>query len=163
QDAARGVGINTTLVKLAAFGLSAMIGGFAGVVFSAFQRFVSPESFTFWESLAIVLIIVIGGPWHPPRAPPRPPAPPGPSARHRRRAGPGGHSGAAAQLFRLPHAVLWRSPGADHPAAAQRPGAAALWPGLADEPAGLALMLRFENVGKRFGALVAIDDVSLAF
>jgi branched-chain amino acid transport system permease protein len=61
QDAARGVGINTTLVKLAAFGLSAMIGGFAGVVFSAFQRFVSPESFTFWESLAIVLIIVIGG------------------------------------------------------------------------------------------------------
>jgi len=61
QDAARGVGIDTTLVKLAAFGLSAMIGGFAGVVFSAFQRFVSPESFTFWESLAVVLIIVIGG------------------------------------------------------------------------------------------------------
>ena len=61
QDAARGVGIDTTAVKLAAFGLSAMIGGFAGVVFSAFQRFVSPESFTFWESLTVVLIIVIGG------------------------------------------------------------------------------------------------------
>jgi branched-chain amino acid transport system permease protein len=61
QDAARGVGINTTVVKLAAFGLSAMIGGFAGVVFCAFQRFVSPESFTFWESLTVVLIIVIGG------------------------------------------------------------------------------------------------------
>jgi branched-chain amino acid transport system permease protein len=61
QDAARGVGINTTVVKLAAFGLSAMIGGFAGVVFSAFQRFVSPESFTFWESLVVVLIIVVGG------------------------------------------------------------------------------------------------------
>src|SRR5262249_35081154 len=61
QDAARGVGINTTAVKLAAFGLSAMIGGFAGVVFSAYQRFVSPESFTFWESLTVVLIIVVGG------------------------------------------------------------------------------------------------------
>jgi branched-chain amino acid transport system permease protein len=61
QDAARGVGIDTTLVKLTAFGLSAMIGGFTGVVFCAFQRFVSPESFTFWESLLVVLIIVIGG------------------------------------------------------------------------------------------------------
>jgi branched-chain amino acid transport system permease protein len=61
QDAARGVGINTTLVKLTAFGLSAMIAGFCGVVFSAFQRFVSPESFTFWESLIVVLIIVVGG------------------------------------------------------------------------------------------------------
>jgi branched-chain amino acid transport system permease protein len=61
QDAARGIGVNTTVVKLAAFGLSAMIGGFAGVVFSAFQRFVSPESFTFWESLTVVLIIVVGG------------------------------------------------------------------------------------------------------
>jgi branched-chain amino acid transport system permease protein len=30
-------------------------------VFSAFQRFVSPESFTFWESLTVVLIIVVGG------------------------------------------------------------------------------------------------------
>jgi branched-chain amino acid transport system permease protein len=61
QDAARGIGVDTTVVKLAAFGLSAMIGGFAGVVFSAFQRFVSPESFTFWESLTVVLIIVVGG------------------------------------------------------------------------------------------------------
>jgi branched-chain amino acid transport system permease protein len=61
QDAARGVGINTTAIKLAAFGISATLAGFAGVVFCAFQRFVSPESFTFWESLLIVLIIVIGG------------------------------------------------------------------------------------------------------
>jgi branched-chain amino acid transport system permease protein len=61
QDAARGVGINTTLVKLVAFGLSATIAGFSGVVFAAFQRFVSPESFTFWESLVVVLIIVVGG------------------------------------------------------------------------------------------------------
>jgi branched-chain amino acid transport system permease protein len=61
QDAARGIGINTTLVKLLAFGLSATLGGFAGVVFAGFQRFVDPVSFSFWESLTIVLIIVVGG------------------------------------------------------------------------------------------------------
>lgn len=61
QDAARGCGINTTRVKLVAFGFSAFIGGAGGVVFAAMQRFVSPESFTFWESLVIVLVIVIGG------------------------------------------------------------------------------------------------------
>jgi branched-chain amino acid transport system permease protein len=61
QDAARGCGINTTRVKLAAFGFSAVIGGAAGVIFAAMQRFVSPESFAFWESLVIVLVIVVGG------------------------------------------------------------------------------------------------------
>ena len=61
QDAARGIGINTTLVKLLAFGLSATLGGFAGVIFAGFQRFVDPVSFSFWESLTIVLIIVVGG------------------------------------------------------------------------------------------------------
>ncbi|WP_248310270.1 branched-chain amino acid ABC transporter permease [Bosea sp. 117] len=61
QDAARGCGIDTTRVKLVAFGLSATIGGAGGVIFAAMQRFVSPESFTFWESLVIVLVIVVGG------------------------------------------------------------------------------------------------------
>jgi branched-chain amino acid transport system permease protein len=61
QDAARGIGINTTVAKLLAFGLSATFGGFAGVVFAGFQRFIDPVSFSFWESLTVVLIIVIGG------------------------------------------------------------------------------------------------------
>ncbi|WP_246702540.1 branched-chain amino acid ABC transporter permease [Starkeya sp. ORNL1] len=61
QDAARGCGIDTTKVKLAAFAFSASIGGAGGVIFAAMQRFVSPESFTFWESLVIVLVIVVGG------------------------------------------------------------------------------------------------------
>jgi branched-chain amino acid transport system permease protein len=61
QDAARGIGINTTVAKLLAFGLSATLGGFAGVVFAGLQRFVDPVSFSFWESLTIVLIIVVGG------------------------------------------------------------------------------------------------------
>jgi branched-chain amino acid transport system permease protein len=61
QDAARGVGINTTNAKLAAFATSATIGSIAGVIFAASQRFVSPESFTLQESVLIVLMIVIGG------------------------------------------------------------------------------------------------------
>jgi branched-chain amino acid transport system permease protein len=61
QDAARGIGIDTTVAKLLAFGLSATFGGVAGVIFAGFQRFVDPVSFSFWESLTIVLIIVIGG------------------------------------------------------------------------------------------------------
>jgi branched-chain amino acid transport system permease protein len=61
QDAARGIGINTTRAKLAAFATSATIGSIAGVIFAASQRFVSPESFTLQESVLIVLMIVIGG------------------------------------------------------------------------------------------------------
>ncbi|TPK60079.1 branched-chain amino acid ABC transporter permease [Mesorhizobium sp. B2-4-19] len=61
QDVVRGLGINTTTLKLAAFAISATIGGAGGVIFGSFQRFVSPESFTFQESLLVVLIIIIGG------------------------------------------------------------------------------------------------------
>lgn len=61
QDVVRGLGINTTTLKLLAFALSAAIGGAGGVIFGSFQRFVSPESFTFQESLLVVLIIIIGG------------------------------------------------------------------------------------------------------
>lgn len=61
QDAAKGCGIHTTRIKLIAFGLSALIGGICGTVFAAMQLYVSPESFTFWESLVIVLVVVVGG------------------------------------------------------------------------------------------------------
>jgi branched-chain amino acid transport system permease protein len=61
QDAAEGVGIGKTTVKLIAFASSAVIGSIAGVIFSGMQRFVSPESFSLNESVLVVLIIVIGG------------------------------------------------------------------------------------------------------
>ncbi|MFT4001440.1 MAG: branched-chain amino acid ABC transporter permease [Rhizobium sp.] len=61
QDAARGIGINTTKAKLAAFATSATIGSIAGVIFAGSQRFVSPESFSLQESVLIVLMIVVGG------------------------------------------------------------------------------------------------------
>lgn len=55
------LGINRTTVKLAAFGISAAFGGFAGAFFATRQGFISPESFTFIESAIILAIVVMGG------------------------------------------------------------------------------------------------------
>jgi branched-chain amino acid transport system permease protein len=61
EVAANSVGINTTVAKLWAFSLGALWGGIAGVTFANFQAFVSPESFTFIESVFVVVSVVIGG------------------------------------------------------------------------------------------------------
>ncbi|MDY0072877.1 MAG: high-affinity branched-chain amino acid ABC transporter permease LivM [Thauera sp.] len=61
EIACRALGINTTNVKLSAFAIGAMLGGFAGVFFAARQGFISPESFTFSESAIILAIVVLGG------------------------------------------------------------------------------------------------------
>ena len=53
--------MNVRNVKLSAFALGAMLGGFAGVFFAARQGFISPESFTFNESAIILAIVVLGG------------------------------------------------------------------------------------------------------
>jgi branched-chain amino acid transport system permease protein len=61
EIACKALGINVTNVKLSAFALGAMLGGFAGVFFAARQGFISPESFTFNESAIILAIVVLGG------------------------------------------------------------------------------------------------------
>ena len=61
EIACRSLGINTTNVKLSAFALGAMFGGFAGSFFATRQGFISPESFTFIESAVILAIVVLGG------------------------------------------------------------------------------------------------------
>ncbi|HZL60295.1 MAG TPA: high-affinity branched-chain amino acid ABC transporter permease LivM [Stellaceae bacterium] len=61
EIACRALGLNPTTIKLSAFAISAMIGGFAGVFFAARAGFVSPESFTFQESATILAIVVLGG------------------------------------------------------------------------------------------------------
>ncbi|MBK1663550.1 branched-chain amino acid ABC transporter permease [Rhodospirillum rubrum] len=61
EIACRSLGINPTNVKLSAFALGAMFGGFAGSFFATRQGFVSPESFTFMESAVILAIVVLGG------------------------------------------------------------------------------------------------------
>jgi branched-chain amino acid transport system permease protein len=61
EIACRALGINPTNVKLSAFGIGAMLGGFAGCFFATRQGFISPESFTFIESATILAIVVLGG------------------------------------------------------------------------------------------------------
>jgi branched-chain amino acid transport system permease protein len=66
EVAAKAMGINTTQVKLMAFAMGASFGGIAGAMFSAFQGFISPESFTLNESIIIVAMVVLGGMGHVP-------------------------------------------------------------------------------------------------
>lgn len=61
EIACRSLGINVTMVKLSAFAIGATFGGFAGTFFAARQGLVSPESFTFWESALVLMIVVLGG------------------------------------------------------------------------------------------------------
>ena len=66
EIAAKAMGINTRNMKLLAFGMGATFGGVAGSMFSAFQGFVSPESFSLMESVMIVAMVVLGGLGHLP-------------------------------------------------------------------------------------------------
>lgn len=61
EVAAASMGVNITGAKLYAFSLGALWGGIAGTTFANFQGFVSPESFTFMESVFVVCVIVLGG------------------------------------------------------------------------------------------------------
>jgi branched-chain amino acid transport system permease protein len=61
EIACRALGINPTTVKLSAFAIGAMLGGFAGSFFATRQGFISPESFSFTESAIILAIVVLGG------------------------------------------------------------------------------------------------------
>jgi branched-chain amino acid transport system permease protein len=59
--AAEGSGINTDYYKLAAFGLGAAWAGMAGTLFAAKMTIISPESFSFWESVVLFMIVILGG------------------------------------------------------------------------------------------------------
>lgn len=59
--AAKAIGINTRNMKLLAFSMGATFGGVAGGLFGSFQGFVSPESFSLMESIAILTMVVFGG------------------------------------------------------------------------------------------------------
>lgn len=61
EVACQAMGINTTKAKLTAFSLGAMWAGLAGVVFAAKTTFINPASFTVWESIVVLCIVVLGG------------------------------------------------------------------------------------------------------
>ncbi len=52
--------------EVACFAIGASFAGVAGVLFSAFQGFVSPDSFTLWESIVVLAMVVLGGIGHIP-------------------------------------------------------------------------------------------------
>ena len=66
EIAAKAMGINIRNVKLLAFAMGASFGGVAGAMFGAFQGFISPESFTLTESIAVLAMVVLGGIGHVP-------------------------------------------------------------------------------------------------
>ncbi len=55
------MGINTTMYKLYAFAFGAFWAGLAGALFAGKMQFVSPESFTFMESVLILCMVILGG------------------------------------------------------------------------------------------------------
>ena len=61
EIACQAMGIDKTRTKLSAFALGATWAGMAGVVFAAKQKFINPASFTIWESILILCIVVLGG------------------------------------------------------------------------------------------------------
>jgi branched-chain amino acid transport system permease protein len=61
EIAASAMGINTRNLKLLAFAMGAMFGGASGALFTGFQGFVSPESFSLMESIMVLCMVVLGG------------------------------------------------------------------------------------------------------
>jgi len=61
EVAARLTGIQLTRMKMVGFVISAAFAGVAGGIFARWESFVTPESFTFWESALLVTMVVIGG------------------------------------------------------------------------------------------------------
>lgn len=59
--AAEGSGVNTSRYKLMAFALGAAWAGMTGNLYAAKMTIISPESFSFWESVLIFLIVILGG------------------------------------------------------------------------------------------------------
>lgn len=61
EVASQAMGIDITRAKLSSFALGALWAGLAGVFFAAKTTFVNPASFTLWESVIILCVVVLGG------------------------------------------------------------------------------------------------------
>lgn len=61
EIACQAMGIDITKAKLTAFSMGAVWAGFMGVLFAAKTTFINPASFTTWESIVILCVVVIGG------------------------------------------------------------------------------------------------------
>jgi branched-chain amino acid transport system permease protein len=61
EIAAQSMGIPLIRTKLTAFAVGASFSGMMGVVFAAKQTFIDPSSFTYLESITILVMVILGG------------------------------------------------------------------------------------------------------
>ncbi|HWQ78402.1 MAG TPA: branched-chain amino acid ABC transporter permease, partial [Anaerovoracaceae bacterium] len=61
EPAAQASGVNTFMYKTLAFTVSSFLGGLGGALYASFFSFISPNSFTFTQSVFFLSIIAVGG------------------------------------------------------------------------------------------------------
>lgn len=61
EVSAQSMGINLARYKTVAFALSAALAGVAGALYAHKMRFISPDQFTFLQSIELLMMVVIGG------------------------------------------------------------------------------------------------------
>ena len=59
--AASSIGVDIVFLKLSAFVVSAFFAGICGGFFAAYLSYISPDSFTFKESITILSMVILGG------------------------------------------------------------------------------------------------------
>jgi branched-chain amino acid transport system permease protein len=60
-DAAAASGVQITLLKSQCFVIAAFVAGLAGSLYAHEVRYLAPNDFTFWKSIEILVMVVIGG------------------------------------------------------------------------------------------------------
>ncbi|MBC7780918.1 MAG: ATP-binding cassette domain-containing protein, partial [Proteobacteria bacterium] len=61
EVAAGSLGFNALTVRVLAFTLSAVLAGIAGALFAPLTTFIAPSSFTLFQSILFVLVVMVGG------------------------------------------------------------------------------------------------------
>lgn len=61
ETAARSVGLNATAIRTLAFVIAASTAGLAGVLYAFLNSYISPDSFTFSDSVRFLLMVIFGG------------------------------------------------------------------------------------------------------
>ncbi|TDR92893.1 branched-chain amino acid ABC transporter permease [Enterovirga rhinocerotis] len=54
-------GVDTHVYQVVAFSIGSGIAGFAGALSTHYFQFISPDSFTFWDSVSYLTMLVVGG------------------------------------------------------------------------------------------------------
>jgi branched-chain amino acid transport system permease protein len=60
---AESTGIDTRRTQVVAFVIGSAIAGMGGAMMTHYIRYISPDSFTFWTSVAFITMMVVGGRW----------------------------------------------------------------------------------------------------